>query len=328
MHELALQTDPVDAFKGPFASESVASNAALTPAYTSALAACLTAIDGIFETFLGMDPSDIRCLPVFNFVRVSYAMVILIKIYFAASNPSSDLGKVIDKDSLKVEQHLTSLAEKFRVVAADDKHQAASKFLTLILVVRSWFLKCCQGKLKHDEARTETATNAIGAGQADSLAQASRNPLQLLSEAAANNQAAASTAQTQAAAGGLPKSGVDNPDTVTARARSSLGEADPNQKSNESGNSAMPPPPSPQAQAHPYQHGFLGGAPAPWLSFGSDLDPGNLVDGFTQAWDMTMEGLGDGQNGFQDFYNFAFGTSDPLLGPAGAQMPGSNAFQS
>lgn len=319
MHELALQTDPADAFKEPFPSENVVNNAALTPAYTSALAACLTAIDGIFDTFLGMDPISIRCLPVFNLVRVSYATVILIKIYSAASNPSSDLGKVIDKDSLKVEQHLSSLIEKFRLIAADDKHHPASKFLTVVVMVRSWFLKFSQGQRKRGATTPDTSAGAVGPSQADNPAPASSNPLQLLSEAATNNQAAA---------GGFPQSGKEKTHASTAWSRSSSNEADPNQKTNGGGNNNMPPPPSPQAQAHPHQHGFLGGTPAPWLNFGSDLDPGNLTDGFTQAWDLTMEGLGDGQNGLQDFYNFALGIPDPLSGPAGAQMPGPETFQS
>lgn len=328
MHELALQTDPADAFKEPFPSEGAVGNAALTPAYTSALAACLTAIDGIIDTFLGMDPDSIRCLPVFNLVRVSYATVILIKIYSAASNPSSDLGKVIDKDSLKVEQHLSNLVEKFRVISADHRHHPASNFLIVAVMVRSWFLKFSQGQVKRDEARTDTATtNAMAPGQSASLAQASNNPLQLLSEAATNNQAAASNPQAQGAAGEGPQSGKGNTDSTTAVARSSSNEADPNQNTDGGRRSDMPPPPNPQAQAHPHQHGFIGGTPAPWLKFGSDLDPGNLVDGFTEAWDLTMEGLGDGQNSLQYFHNFALGIPGPLLGPTGPQMPGSDAYQ-
>lgn len=314
MHELALQTDPAEAFKEPFAPEGHVSNAALTPAYTSAIAACLTAIDGIFDTFLGMDPGSIRCLPVFNLVRVSYATVILIKIYSATSNPSSDLGKVIDKDSLKVEQHLSSLVEKFRAIAADDKHHPASNFLTVVVMVRSWFLKFSQGELKRNGARNDTPTNKTGSGQAGTPTQASSNPLQLLSEAATNNQPAASSSQAQAATGGLLHTGPGNTGASTAWAGSSPNEADPNRKTNGGANSNMPPPPNPQAQAHPHQHGFIGGTPAPWLNFGSDFDPDSLVDGFTQAWDLTMEGLGEGQGGLQDF-NFALGGPDPLLGP-------------
>jgi hypothetical protein len=328
MHELALQTDPADAFKRPFAPESTASNAALTPAYTSALAACLTAIDGIFDTFLGMDPDSLRCLPVFNLVRVSYATVILIKIYSAASNPSSDLGKIIDKDSLKVEQNLTDLVDKFRAAAANDQNHPASNFLTVLVMVRTWFLKFSQGQPKRDPPTTDSATNEKAPKQAGNTAQASGNPLQLLSDAATNNQAATGSPEAQTPAGGAPQAGKDSADASAAWARSSSNGADPTEQTNGGGKSNMPPPPNPQIQVHPYQHGFIDGKPAPWLSFGSDFDPGILADGFTQAWDLTMEGLTSGQAGLQDFNSFVLGVPNPLLGPVGTQMPGYDAFQS
>ncbi|KAJ9142167.1 Transcriptional regulator WAR1 [Pleurostoma richardsiae] len=148
MHEIALHTDGHEDFKPPFSADSLAqtliNDAALTPAHINALSACLTAIDGIFETFLAMDVASIRCLPVFNFVRVAYATVVLIKMYFAASSPDSELGKVINKDHMKVEQHLDALLDKFRATAADDKCRPAAKFLVVLVMIRSWFQK--QGK--------------------------------------------------------------------------------------------------------------------------------------------------------------------------------------
>ncbi|KAJ0121791.1 hypothetical protein J7T55_008958 [Diaporthe amygdali] len=328
MHELALQTDPADAFKAPFPSDSLVSNAPLTPAYTSALAACLTAIDGIFDTFLVMDPVSIRCMPVFNFVRISYATVILIKIYLASSDPSSDLGKVIDKDSLKVEQRLSHLIEKYRAVAANGKYRPASNFLTIIVMIRSWFLKFSQGDLKRDAAKADIATRATAPSQAENSTQARSNPLQLLSEAATNNQAAGGNSQTQSATNVLAPSNNGNTDVNTAWANSSHG-ASSNQKPDGGRNSSMPPPPQPQTPVHAHQHGFMGGSPAPWLSFGSDFDYISLGDGFAQAWDMTMEGLGDGQGGLQDFNNgFALLPLEPLSGPTGGNVPGSDVFPS
>lgn len=325
MHELALQTDPADAVKSPFVPESAAStsNATLTPAYTSALAACLTAIDGMFDTFLSMDPGSIRCMPIFNLVRVSYALVILIKIYSAASNPASDLGKVIDKDSLKVEQKLSDLLEVYRAIVAIDKNHPASNFLTVVVLVRAWFLKFSHGQLKRDAATTESLANSIAPNQTRSPAQASSNPLQLLSDAATSN---ASNPEAPVPAGGAPQTGKGNADASAHLARSPSDGADPNQQPN-GGKNNMPPPPNPQVQALAHQHGFLGGRTAPWLNFG-DFDSGILTDGFTQAWDLTMEGLGDGQGGFQDFNSFMLGVPDPLLGPVGTQVPGPGAFRS
>ncbi len=104
MHEIALQTENnSDDFQPPYTAnsmkEAMISDASLTPAHINALSACLTAIDGIYEAFSSMDVHTVRCLPVFNFVRVAYATVVLIKLYFAASSPDSELGKVINKDT-------------------------------------------------------------------------------------------------------------------------------------------------------------------------------------------------------------------------------------
>lgn len=346
MHELALQNEPADAFKAPFAAESLrdslVSNAALTPAYTNALASCLTAIDGIFDTFFSMDPASIRCLPVFNFVRVAYATVVLIRIYFAASTPNSELGKVIDKDSMKVDQHLENLLEKFRLTAADDKSRPAAKFLVVLVMIRSWFQKINKGELNQTSRIADAANAAEGTspfatpdkptpGSATTpgySAQASSNPLQLLSEAATNNQAA--SAQPQAARprgsnGAMANAwysqmGSFGPDATSGPSGShSKGPGGPGGP----GDSSMPPPPQ------PFQHGpaQIAGMPAPFLNFGQEFDYSNLGDGFAQAWDTTLQGLNDGNGGLQDFNGLSIMANDPLFGQMMGDFPGADLFQ-
>ncbi|KAJ8124290.1 hypothetical protein O1611_g9351 [Lasiodiplodia mahajangana] len=141
MHEIALQTNEeytasnAEALRDPIPS----AGDSLTSAHISALSSCLTAIDGIFETFLSLDVSTIRCLPIFNFVRVAYAVVVLIKIYFSASSPNAELGKVIEKENMKVAEYIDRLLEKFRETAAQDKSRPAGKFLMVLIMVRGWF---------------------------------------------------------------------------------------------------------------------------------------------------------------------------------------------
>ncbi|KAG5915810.1 hypothetical protein E4U53_004416 [Claviceps sorghi] len=110
-------------------------------AHTRALAACLAAIHDTFQTFLAMDVGAIRCLPVFTFVRVAYAVVILIKMYLSAANPASPLARVVDRDGLRVAHYLEALLDKFTAAAADDKCRPASKFLLVLVMLRTWFLK-------------------------------------------------------------------------------------------------------------------------------------------------------------------------------------------
>lgn len=346
MHELALQTEPSDTFKAPFAAESLresfVGDAALTPAHINALSACLTAIDGIYDTFLSMDIANIRCLPVFNYVRVAYATVVLIRVYFAASSPNSELGKVINKDNMKVEQHLENLLHKFRVTAADDKSRPASKFLVVLVMIRSWFLK--QGK---SEAKKARATNGGAAGENPSphpggsdkhtpgtahsaptpghteYTGTANTPLQLLSEVATNNQAQGGNAgpsarghRGSASTNHLPNNEMwYNPSTHPQQPfmyESSDGIPPANGASDTGG---MPPP------------NQISGTPAPWMNFNADFDFNGLGDGFTQAMDLTLAGLVDANGGMQDFNGMQIMANDPLFGQMMGDMPGSNIFQ-
>lgn len=148
MHEIALQTNEeyrvsnAEALRYPIPGPGDS----LTAAHISALSSCLTAIDSIFETFLSLDVSTIRCLPIFNFVRVAYAVVVLIKIYFSASSPNAELGKVINKDNMKVAEYIDRLLERFRETAARDKSRPGSKFLMVLIMLRGWFQQHSQNQ--------------------------------------------------------------------------------------------------------------------------------------------------------------------------------------
>ncbi|KAM3507005.1 hypothetical protein MY11210_007326 [Beauveria gryllotalpidicola] len=116
--------------------------------------ACLAAINGIFATFLALDVESIRCLPVFNFVRVAYAVVVLLKMYFSAS-ASASAAAGSSRESMRVQEHLDALLEKFRLTAKEDKCRPASKFLVVLAMLRSWFVK---------QGRTEGGGGGGGGG--------------------------------------------------------------------------------------------------------------------------------------------------------------------
>ncbi|OBR15209.1 Fungal specific transcription factor [Colletotrichum higginsianum IMI 349063] len=145
---IALHTK-TDDIRPPFDTatlkDGMLTSLTLTTSHINALSACLSAIDGIFDAFLAMEVPSIRCLPVFNFVRIAYAVVVLIKMYFSATAPGSELGKVIDKDNMKVESYLDALLEKFRAAASDDRSRPAAKFMVVLVMLRSWFLKQSKG---------------------------------------------------------------------------------------------------------------------------------------------------------------------------------------
>lgn len=227
MHEVAMHVDHnVDEFKPPFSEDVLRGGVGdkpepLTSSHVAALSVCLKSIDGIFDTFLKLDPETIRCLPVAHFVRVAYAVVVLIKMYFAAATPNSELGKVINKDHMKVEQYLDGLVEIFRASAAEEKSRPASKFLMVLMMLKTWFHRQREGKLPPTTQPAEGSTilSISSAGKTDTGTPAltpdkppqnnqrqpqqpgygpANTPLHVLSDLATGNQAgsASRTAET------------------------------------------------------------------------------------------------------------------------------------
>lgn len=151
MHEVAMHVDHnVDEFKPPFTEDALRTvnpdQGSLSTAHISALSSCLASIDGIFECFLTFDVDTVRCLPVGHFVRVAYAVVVLIKMYFAASAPNSELGKVINKDDMKVDYYLDRLVNIFKASAAEEKSRSSTKFLMVLVMLKTWFVRQREGK--------------------------------------------------------------------------------------------------------------------------------------------------------------------------------------
>ncbi|KAH7022263.1 hypothetical protein EDB80DRAFT_885020 [Ilyonectria destructans] len=152
MHEILLRAGMKEEMKPPFDLESLkdgilTQQSYLTTPQINSLSACLTAIEGTLTTFLAMELDNIRCLPVFAFARVGYAVVVLIRIYVSVVALSTNLGKAIDKDGLKVGYYLDSLLDKLHATAGDNKSRPAAQFLAHFVQLRSWFLE--QGTVEH-----------------------------------------------------------------------------------------------------------------------------------------------------------------------------------
>lgn len=141
IHEVAMHHNHnVDDFRAPFTEESISGGgsdgAALTPAHVSALSECLTNVHGILRTFLSLELDVIRTIPILFFVRVGYAVVVLMKLYFAVANPASNVGKIIKTEDLKVEQHLDELVSLFRTSSAEGTFRPATRFLVILTKLR------------------------------------------------------------------------------------------------------------------------------------------------------------------------------------------------
>jgi len=328
MHEIATHNDFQDDIKqmpstaDPF-REAFSSDAPLTPAHINAIAACLAAIDGIFEVFVSLDPADIRCLPVFNFVRVAYAVVVLIKMYFAAASAKSELGKVINKDNMKVEHHLEKLLAKFRATAADGKSRPATKFMVVLVMLRSWFQKQKQnptgpGGTQSNGSKASSAPDNLptpyqthnidksGGAQPthpSEFSTTANTPLQLLSEVATSETATPRTTNPELLpptnANTAPWFSNNNAGGSRPQPQPYMYETNSGARTSAGADSGPPPPTSNLAPAGIGAPDQIVGNVMPWLNnaFSADFDYTSLGDDFAQAMDWSLEELADGNLG-------------------------------
>ncbi|CAO1605432.1 hypothetical protein XANCAGTX0491_008950 [Xanthoria calcicola] len=152
MHEFAMHLDQALEFPGSSHEreapdgKSPARAEVLTTAHIGALTTCLTSIHGLFDTFLHSTTDDVRTVPVFYFVRIAYATVLLIKLHLAASAPESELGKVISTNDLRVEDYLRRLRELLQAGAGSGKCRPARSFFLVLVMLQTWFERQRDGK--------------------------------------------------------------------------------------------------------------------------------------------------------------------------------------
>ncbi|KAL7928094.1 hypothetical protein V8C35DRAFT_333723 [Trichoderma chlorosporum] len=357
MHEMALHSDTMsEQWRPPFDTgalkDGIVNSEPLSAAHINALSACLTAIDGIFNTFLSMDVLSIRCLPVFNFMRVAYGVVILIKMYFSASSPGSEMGKVIHKDNMRVEYYLEALLDKFRATAADNKCRPAAKFLVVLAMLRSWFFK--QGKEGGGGTATPDDGDAPSSSsqqkqqqqqyaaqgtqqqqqqlqqqlqqqqrlqpQQQSIQQSVNTPLQLLSEVATTGRDAGSSATHIFA--GLNGTGRHHPQPFFHDSVSSTGT--PPAASSSSMPQQQIPGPSPSSTD---LDSAMAPAFPPWMSAAQPMVPTDLDMG-PMAANFDIEGLSLAAADLQDVYESGakIVMNEPWFTDAFQGLPDPNLF--
>lgn len=142
LHEIALHADhaPED-FKPPYQVEHLRlSNAQPTTAASiDSIAECIKSAHSLVDVFLNMDLDALQAVPVFTYVRVSYALFILAKLYVSASNSSSKLGDYIDFKSLKLGLHLDATITRLGKVVEQKGCKVPTMFLRLLTKFQTWY---------------------------------------------------------------------------------------------------------------------------------------------------------------------------------------------
>jgi hypothetical protein len=131
----------------------------LTAAYVNAVMSCINSSHALLDEFLSTDLQSLRVVPIIHFVRASYAIVVLVKLFISASVPSNELGKILDRQLLKVDYYMSTLLEKLAEVAGPGKLRVPTKWLFITQQVSDWYQKHLMS-FGRGQAQTHTISEA------------------------------------------------------------------------------------------------------------------------------------------------------------------------
>lgn len=96
---------------------------------------CITSAHTLIETFLCMDIELLRTLPIFNYIRLTYAVFILETLATSANDASDEVG-FLSRRSLQVDHYISLVINHLELVVGPAKCKTPSMFLGLMLRVQ------------------------------------------------------------------------------------------------------------------------------------------------------------------------------------------------
>lgn len=86
-----------------------------------------------------MSVEALRAVPVFNFVRMAYAAIILTKLYVSVRCPTSKIGKVLDRETLKIGIYVPAMIDRLSEAVGPMECRSPATFLGLLVRLQAWY---------------------------------------------------------------------------------------------------------------------------------------------------------------------------------------------
>lgn len=143
LHEIALHPEhDAEDFRPPFYVTSTLAKSKMTmsPAYVNAVMECVSSAQTVLKIMIDMQWETVRALPAFLYARALYALVILIKLHLSTYSPHSELGKIVDRETLMTQIYAEKTLKQMKRVAGDDgKCILGAKFYAILGKLVGWF---------------------------------------------------------------------------------------------------------------------------------------------------------------------------------------------
>ncbi|KAI9698260.1 MAG: hypothetical protein M1820_007530 [Bogoriella megaspora] len=142
LHEIVLYRDhPPTDFKAPNPAQSlrVVRNTKYPIPSSDSLMTLVSAAQAIWRIFAQFSPDAIRALSGAIVVRFRYAVYVLCKIFASTRDPTSELGQLVDPDSLNLTNLFDTALKQLRAAAAPVGFRVPSVFLMITEGYQNWY---------------------------------------------------------------------------------------------------------------------------------------------------------------------------------------------
>ena len=148
IHEIALHPEhDSEDFRPPFYVTATSNKVKvpLGPAYVNAITECVNSAQTVIKVFLSMHIETLRSLPALLYVRVIYSSIILIKLDVSASSSDSEIGKILDRESLMTRAYIEkALVQMKRVAGTENRYILSAKFCMILGKLVLWYRQVMQ----------------------------------------------------------------------------------------------------------------------------------------------------------------------------------------
>jgi hypothetical protein len=94
----------------------------------------------MLDLLLSMTINTLRTVPIYVYVRMAYACIILTKLYTSTRCTTSQIGPVLDRNNLKIGFYLKVLISRLTEAVGPMECRSPYTFLGLLMRLYDWFL--------------------------------------------------------------------------------------------------------------------------------------------------------------------------------------------
>jgi hypothetical protein len=144
LHEIAFHHDGnFEDFRPPFRLRAPSKTAYNLPDLQTARLDCIitsmTAAHSLIEVLLRLPPQSLCIIPTVMYIRGSYAVFILLRIFIISSAPGGELGHVLDPASIKIPYYLNRLVSHMQTATSGGNCKLTTRFCGIFSRSRDWF---------------------------------------------------------------------------------------------------------------------------------------------------------------------------------------------